>query len=452
MHSRFFPGGLSSLTPPILPLLYLRVFIACSEFCACVCGLCLLFVVLLRLGLVSLRTFLLLVLLLEWFRLFACPYGDAFLLGPLGLFFFASLPCFWVLLSFFVSHWDKMSKYLIDMVNRIVASAHNFEICKRLEPPTYHHQLPFIAGYGARNTQPRSLLLRYKYSREDKYVCFVDDENNDDTLTQQQDLAPNVTDAMKRFNGLKVTGSSHGLLCLRCRDDKDMLVLWNPFIRKSVSIKLPYLPWGNNFLGFAVCPANNDPTIVMITYPWKVVIFTLSSKRFTEFQYTKMPPKSIRPISSQVVIDSCIYWAAFSMVDGSSYFNYMIMSFDLIAKEIRLVDIPHTCILNNPFPRRFFISKLMESIVLFVLDEMVDIPVCGVWKMEHDETFTKLFTINIPHYTISNILGFRKNGELVMETKKKGEWFAALELYQPCSERISDLGIYGKKYSFFMDS
>nr|GEX77096.1 hypothetical protein [Tanacetum cinerariifolium] len=317
----------------------------------------------------------------------------------------------------------------------------------------------FIAYYGARNTQPHSLLLRYKLldnSSEEKYICFVDD----DTLTQHQlDFA--VTDAMKQFNDLKVIGSSHGLLCLRSYD-KEMLVLWNPSIRKSVRIKLPYFPSSNNFLGFAVCPANNDPTIVMISHPWNVGVFTLSSKRFTMFQYTKLPPKSITPMSSQVVIDSCIYWVARELihsVDGSFHYSYMIMSFDLIAKEIRLVDIPHSCILNTPFSKHFFISRLRESLVLFVPNEKVQIPVCGVWKMEHDESFTKLFTISTPGHTINKIFGFRKNGELVMETAKVVGQFATIELYEhfaalykPCSEYINNLGISGEKHSFFMGS
>ncbi|GJY03344.1 integrase, catalytic region, zinc finger, CCHC-type containing protein [Tanacetum coccineum] len=191
----------------------------------------------------------------------------------------------------------------------------------------------FIAGYGARDTQPQSLLLRYDdNSSEEKYVCFLDDENDPLTQQQQQDFAPNVTDTMKQFNDLKIIGSSHGLLCLHSYD-KDMYVLWNPSIRKSLSIKIPLVPFKHGFLGFAI------------------------------------------------VIDNCIYWAAREFIrsmDGSFRDSYMIMSFDLIAKDIRLVDIPLSCILSNPFPIHFFISKLRESLVLFVPNERVEIPVCGV--------------------------------------------------------------------------
>ncbi|GJY18155.1 hypothetical protein Tco_0389646 [Tanacetum coccineum] len=236
--------------------------------------------------------------------------------------------------------------------------------------------------------------------------------------------------------------------------DKDV-VLWNPSIRKSVNIKLPYLPFLDNFLGFMVCSLTNDPTIVMTTYPWHVRIFTLSSKRCTMFPYTKLPPKAVKVMSSQVVIGRCIYWVAYEIIPsmGGSYrYSYMIISFDLIAKEIRLVDIPPSCILNNPFPGCFFISKIRESVVLFVPNEEVEIPIYDVWKMKHDESFTKLFTISTPDYTIYNILRFRKNGQLIMKTKKEDEQFVALELYEACSKHVNNLGISRERSSFFMGS
>ena len=126
----------------------------------------------------------------------------------------------------------------------------------------------------------------------------------------------------------------------------------------------------------------------------------------------------------------------------------MIPSFDLIAKEFRLVvDIPDSLKLDNPF---FSISKLMESLVLFVCGKGV----CGVWKIEHDGSCTKLFTFSTNDGSIRSILGFRKNGELVMKTQKTvHERFARFEVYEPCSKRIkNNLWIDGINSSFFMSS
>ncbi|GKG34537.1 hypothetical protein Tco_0437233, partial [Tanacetum coccineum] len=63
--------------------------------------------------------------------------------------------------------------------------------------------------------------------------------------------------------------------------------------------------------------------------------------------------------------------------------------------------------------------------------------------MEHDDSFTKLFTISTHDDSIRRILGFRKNGELVMETEKNfeigSENGSALEVYESCSKGIKNL-------------
>ncbi|GJY03348.1 integrase, catalytic region, zinc finger, CCHC-type containing protein [Tanacetum coccineum] len=152
--------------------------------------------------------------------------------------------------------------------------------CRSVSKPwrSFTDSSDFIAGYGSRDTQPQSLLLRYRdnvHPYEVKYVSFVDDENND-TLNQQQDFAANVLDIMKQFNDSKVIGPSHGLFCLYSHN-KEMLVLWNPSLKKSVGIALPKTPLTSILLprdifGFAVSPVTNDPTVVMISYPNQVAI------------------------------------------------------------------------------------------------------------------------------------------------------------------------------------
>lgn len=307
----------------------------------------------------------------------------------------------------------------------------------------------FITSYGSRPTN--RLLLSYKEAvdpYEVKYVYFVDDVN--DTLTLQQDFAPALTDFMKQFNDLKVIGSSHGLLCFyTC--SKGMFVLWNPSLKKSVRIvsthKFEFCPVISDDVGFMVCPVTSDPTIVDFSHRGKLRIFTLSSKRWNLFPCSNLPRESVSLCSTQVVIDRCIYWVAYEFNRNIFSLNYMILSFDLIAKEFRVVAISrNVCRTSNPHCASVSISKLRESLVLF------ETKVCAVWKMEHDGSFTKLFTINTPGSTIYNILRFRKNSEPVIETKTEFKHVTVLEVYQPCSKHISGLGISGISNSFFMDS
>ncbi|GKC34655.1 F-box protein-like protein [Tanacetum coccineum] len=329
----------------------------------------------------------------------------------------------------------------------------------------------FIAGYRTRKTQPRSLLVRYK-NKSDWYIKYV--SVNSDTFTQQQELTPNVSALMKPIRFLHLVGYSRGLLCFHASFVKDgMLVLWNPSIRRSVSIlgsfevrrpvgiiESPYL---FDLFGFAVCPVTNEPTIVKLVYPWKAEIFTLTSKVWTVIQCNK--PCECDSISlhegRQVVIDSCIYRVASETIrlqNGSFTDQYMIVSFDLNAKEFKAVDLPDT--ITSPFtsPIRFIISKLKGSLVVIVPHSEIK-----VWKMEPNCSFTQLFTIN--NSCITDIVGFRKNGELVVETKETpGRWVflgglggsarttSALEVYDPCSKQITNLGMSGEDGSFFISS
>ncbi|GJY56323.1 retrovirus-related pol polyprotein from transposon TNT 1-94 [Tanacetum coccineum] len=216
-----------------------------------------------------------------------------------------------------------------------------------------------------------------------------------------------------------------------------------------------------DLFGFAVCPVTNEPTIVKLVYPWKAEIFTLSSKRWTVIQCSKPRESASLHEGMQVVIDSCIYRVAYEKIrrqNGSFTYQYMIVSFDLDAKEFKAIDLPDT--ITNPFtsPIRFIISKLKGSLVVIVPHREIK-----VLKMEPNCSFTQLFTINTS--CITDIVGFRKNGELVVETQETpGRWvffggtgyignmYSALEVYDPCSKQITHLGMFGRNGSFFISS
>ncbi|GKD34941.1 probable galacturonosyltransferase 7 isoform X2 [Tanacetum coccineum] len=148
----------------------------------------------------------------------------------------------------------------------------------------------FIKGYGARHTQPRSLIVSLSPGtwNELRYICLVDDDNNKTCKVQQQELAPFVmSPLLKQYTVYKVVGACHGLLCLfgynkdNCRT---MVVIWNPSIGKSFGIAIPRCPPKIEIkmvYGFSVCPVTSDPTLVkvlcVVSMHWQVEVFTLSS-------------------------------------------------------------------------------------------------------------------------------------------------------------------------------
>nr|XP_043633009.1 uncharacterized protein LOC122604177 [Erigeron canadensis] len=307
---------------------------------------------------------------------------------------------------------------------------------------------------------------------------------NENHSLVQQEFIPTVPDLIKNIDDTSVVGSSHGLLCFNKRKSgisgalTDTVVLWNPSIRKSVGIQVPNMYdslndichsfWEDNIIGFGVCPVTFDPTILKIecidykrklkdvpgiSLTWKVRVFTLSTGTWSILS-TNLPRDSITLRWSHVVIDRFIYWDAFEI--GASQSHFLIMSFDLTAKEFKQISLPDS--LTNPLCSIKSISKLHESLVLFEYHREIeeDVSVCCLWMMKEQgvsRSFTKLYNINVPHATVKTLLGFRKTGELILETQKQIQrCFAELEVYDPKTEAIDNLGIDGDEYSFFMCS
>ncbi|GKB87216.1 retrovirus-related pol polyprotein from transposon TNT 1-94 [Tanacetum coccineum] len=246
----------------------------------------------------------------------------------------------------------------------------------------------------------------------------------------------------------KGVGACHGLLCLygfHSGYKKWMLVIWNPSIGKSFGIVSPMMFDATHY-GFGVCPVTKDPTIVKIKHkfgmPRHVEVFTLSSRVWNVIPSSNMPCDTVRLSSrTQVVIDRFIYWGASDMTSANA--KYIVVSFDLITKEFKAVDLPDS--LTNKLYEPVSVSKLRESLVVYVDGAEC----CGVWVMEHDSSFKKLFTIGAQ---VDKILGFRKNGEAIFEIREADDMFTTLNVYDPCSQQIKNLGISGEDGSMFMGS
>ncbi|GJU13679.1 reverse transcriptase domain-containing protein [Tanacetum coccineum] len=342
----------------------------------------------------------------------------------------------------------------------------------------------FIASYGARDTQPRRLLLRYKLTGyvsriQVAYDCFIDDVS----FLLKEGSSPNVPQLVYQINHSTVIGSSCGLWSFHDYITQ-MVVIWNPSIRKLVRIVVP-----NNTsqkmtqFGFGVCPSTYDPTIIGISYSdkWQVHIFTLSSKTWKMIPSSNLPRESEGLTSStQVTIDRFIFLGAYDRIVANNdvVLKNLILSFDLITHEFKEIHLP-VSITNHEF-QEISLSELNESLVVCAYtNEVNDGQVYGVWMMGEEggvmTSFTKLFNIKKPDSSSTmTLLGFRKSGQPIMETWKKdqesaegsaeesdeefaegfaeefAEEFAALEVYEPCSEQINDLGIKGEKESLFM--
>ncbi|GJT68543.1 hypothetical protein Tco_1020023 [Tanacetum coccineum] len=201
--------------------------------------------------------------------------------------------------------------------------------------------------------------------------------------------------------------------------------------------------------------------------PWHVEVFTLSSGVWNVIPSSNLLRQSGKlTFSPQVVIDRFIYWGAWENTftdHGESTTNHMVVSFDLITKEFKLVDLPDSLTYKPHGRVPVFVSKLRESLVVYGSIDVEGAESCGVWVMQHDSSFKKLISIGA---RVDKILGFRESGEPIFETVKDFRPFNTLDIYDlfntldvntldvydPCSQQINNLGICGVEGSFFMDS
>ncbi|KAJ0555264.1 putative F-box domain-containing protein [Helianthus annuus] len=310
----------------------------------------------------------------------------------------------------------------------------------------------FITHHHSRmnQAQPHHLLVSYKdkVDSEVKYVSVVDDDN-----FPQQKLfcSAAVSPTVKLVNGVLILGCSHGLVCLAgaTRDQVNrLIVVWNPSIRKSVGIVLPF---GINVFGFGVCPKTSDPKIVMIPrsvgYDAIAEVFTLSSGSGSGSGAWRsipmnLPHKLYVFPHTPIVIDGVMHWAAYDhFVQTDDVLHRRIISFDLTSEEFGEVDLPDG-LARLARSRSLNISKLNQSLVVLDYHSSGDGAVCDVWMMLQNgvpkSSFTKLFTLKVRP---NSIIGFRKNGLPIMcqPHRLDGE----LQVYEPGSEHMIGLGIYG---------
>ncbi|GKD13331.1 putative F-box domain-containing protein, partial [Tanacetum coccineum] len=251
------------------------------------------------------------------------------------------------------------------------------------------------------------------------YVSIVDD----DTFPQQM-FSLTVPVFVNQLNKPTIVGSSQGLLCfydiLTHPDGSraNTAVIWNPVIKKSVTISVPIdlgVPYCT-VVGFGVTPDTSDPKLVKISFDrslgyWGdrdtvVEVFTLSTKAWKRLT-TNLPRNSTAFSVNHVVIDRFIYWRAYDLRCNDPRYQGLeqIMSFDMIAEEFKELDLPDSFVRDHSL----FLSKVREeSLALVQMKGWGENQVVSVWMMEHGDPINKPIKY-------AGVRGFRKSGEPLIE-------------------------------------
>nr|GEZ22902.1 hypothetical protein [Tanacetum cinerariifolium] len=192
--------------------------------------------------------------------------------------------------------------------------------------------------------------------------------------------------------------------------DTYMVVIWNPSVRKCVGIPIPnvlHSPQGYTRIAFGVCSNTSDPKLVKINV-------------------VKTP-------------NGIIYWW-----DGGG----SIISFDLKSEKFGEVCIPRELVRDS-----IWLVKVNESLGLLEHNREGEMWVCGVWMRKDgvNKPFTKIYTVKVEGKQFFNgVLGFRNNGEVVMEMADDDFRKSQIEVYEPSSGRINSVGISGEHATFFV--
>ncbi|GJY04644.1 putative pentatricopeptide repeat-containing protein [Tanacetum coccineum] len=200
---------------------------------------------------------------------------------------------------------------------------------------------------------------------------------------------------------------------IRNKTLKEMAVIWNPTIRKSVGIVIPILKAGyeHTIVGFGVCPDTNDPKLVKINV-------------------TKIP------------IDGVIYFGA------SDHSKYFVISFDLKSEKFGEVCLPETLVHIHALT----MTKVNESLGLLEYYNEDEMWICGVWKRKDstNKPFTKIYTVKVEGKSgFDMVLGFRNNGEVVISlVDDDGYKESRIEVYEPLFGHTNGVGISRKAYTF----
>ncbi|PRQ50270.1 putative F-box domain, galactose oxidase/kelch, beta-propeller, F-box associated interaction [Rosa chinensis] len=253
----------------------------------------------------------------------------------------------------------------------------------------------------------------------------------------------------KSFNEcFRIVGSCNGLILLS--DDylteTNTFILWNPSIRKSITLPKPHIPHSqyHTVYGFGFDAERDDYKIVKMVYEGhsraspEVELYSLNSRSWRSITAASPKYEIARTMWSQVFVNGFIHFIGYCM-EGEAFGN-VVLGFDVCEEVFHEIKLPKDLASEVP---NMVISVIGKSLAVQHYDSKHKC--CNVWVMREYgvvESWTKQCTIDFltQNFRVTKVLGSRKNGEFLLETyeAKKGE----IVLHDPKKNTNEHLGIY----------
>ena len=288
------------------------------------------------------------------------------------------------------------------------------------------------------------------------------DNNNDSPSDQIQHIDFPLTS--RRINHFLLIGSANGLFSLF---EQDRFVLWNPSIRKFITLPKPCITVKKYGLvtcrsAFGFDPRTNDYKVVRIAFQCRtntseeakiplVEVYSLSegSWRITSAGDSFSPRISFddwrQPSAS---LNGAVH---FVTKDRDNKWCPLVSSFDLGDEVFREMSVPNGALTGIDY---FHTSVIGGSLSLLCHDTHKNTvnKFCSIWVMKEYgvvDSWTKLFAVNL-NGGLLRVLGLQKNGNILVEAKLPH--YLGIASYVPKSEQIKNLGIGGRPYYFCVDN
>ncbi|CAL5391020.1 unnamed protein product [Camellia sinensis] len=286
-------------------------------------------------------------------------------------------------------------------------------------------------------TKSNTQLLIIKYTHvpnQERFISCSDDETCCGNFVELENPfhSPGIS--------FKIVGSCNGLLCISPHYGSEFAFLWNPSIRRFLTLPESGYSVTDSDLqfvfGFGFDRISNDYKVVKIGYLnektrgsvlCKMELYALSMLSWrpicvVDFRFEL----SINTWS--VFVNGAVHWVAFDPAKEHG-FGILIVAFDMGNEVFREISLP------NYQPD----GRLHTSTAVAVLGESLAVIDCASGLVAPSPLMCNFHIWVMEEY---GVLGFRKNGNVLIDDDE-------LLSYDPQSHQIKNLGVYGNSFNVY---
>jgi F-box interacting protein len=305
------------------------------------------------------------------------------------------------------------------------------------------------------------LMVSNIFPNLEQFTLFNDDE----TFGIFMELEFPLTNPISHF---RCIGSDHGLICL---SGDGGFFLWNPLIGKVVTLPEPS---SSKFKGrtnhaFVFDPESKDYLLVRICVSSRknacsssrkhakgkkstktnttmiVEIYSVKRGSWEKFEMTAFGESIVIADNGQrkTLLNGWVHFAAKKGRMGC------VLEFGVHEKVFKIIELPESCVWSHSFNKIVTIDYMGSLAIVHFPDNPL---YCSIWVRKEENLWENTIRIAIASGFLWNVLSFRKNGHIIIETSRDMVGFPELCSYDPESKEVTRLGIRGEFNKFCVDT